>query len=79
VYGLVPFDRDGAAAEYVAVPADHCGARPMSLSHIEAAALPLPALTAQQALFATKYGLAYGTPAWLDDVVHRYGLNLLTR
>lgn len=51
VYGLVPFDRDGAAAEYVAVPADHTGAKPRSLSHVEAAALPLPALTAQQALF----------------------------
>ncbi|MDA3659895.1 NADP-dependent oxidoreductase [Mycobacterium xenopi] len=51
VYGIVPFDRDGAAAEYVAVPADHSGAKPISLSHIEAAALPLPALTAQQALF----------------------------
>ncbi|WP_375488311.1 zinc-binding dehydrogenase [uncultured Mycobacterium sp.] len=51
VYGLVPFDRDGAAAEYVAVSADHSGAKPLSLSHIEAAALPLPALAAQQALF----------------------------
>jgi quercetin dioxygenase-like cupin family protein len=24
---------------------------------------------------ARKYGLTYGTPDWLDDVVHRYGLN----
>jgi quercetin dioxygenase-like cupin family protein len=23
---------------------------------------------------AVKYGLTYGTPDWLDDVVHRYGL-----
>src|SRR5215217_1227194 len=23
---------------------------------------------------ATKYGLTYGTPAWLDDIVARYGL-----
>jgi mannose-6-phosphate isomerase-like protein (cupin superfamily) len=23
---------------------------------------------------ANKYGLTYGTPDWLDDVVHRYGL-----
>jgi NADPH:quinone reductase-like Zn-dependent oxidoreductase len=51
VYGLVPFDRDGAAADYVAVPADQAAVKPKSLSHIEAAALPLPALTAQQALF----------------------------
>lgn len=24
---------------------------------------------------AAKYGLSYGTPDWLDDVVGRYGLN----
>lgn len=51
VYGLVPFDRDGAAAEYVAVPADRIAIKPTSLSNVEAAALPLPALTAHQALF----------------------------
>src|SRR6478672_10840470 len=33
VYGLVPFDRDGAAAEYVAVPADHVAPKPSSVSH----------------------------------------------
>ena len=50
VYGLVPFDRDGAAAEYVSVPASQIATKPAHLSHVEAAALPLPALTAQQAL-----------------------------
>jgi NADPH:quinone reductase-like Zn-dependent oxidoreductase len=50
VYGLVPFDRDGAAAEYVSVPASQIAPKPAHLSHVEAAALPLPALTAQQAL-----------------------------
>jgi hypothetical protein len=24
---------------------------------------------------ADKYGLTYGTPAWMDDIVQRYGLN----
>ena len=24
---------------------------------------------------ADKYGLTYGTPAWLDDIAQRYGLN----
>ena len=24
---------------------------------------------------AVKYGLTYGSPAWMDDVAHRYGLN----
>jgi NADPH:quinone reductase-like Zn-dependent oxidoreductase len=50
VYGLVQFDHDGAAAEYVAVPAAELAAKPRSASHAEAATLPLAALTAWQAL-----------------------------
>ncbi len=50
VYGLVAFDHDGAAADYVAVPAAELAARPRSVSHTEAATLPLAALTAWQAL-----------------------------
>jgi NADPH:quinone reductase-like Zn-dependent oxidoreductase len=50
VYGLIDFDRDGAAAEFVAVPAADLAARPRTVSHTEAAALPLSALTAWQAL-----------------------------
>jgi D-arabinose 1-dehydrogenase-like Zn-dependent alcohol dehydrogenase len=50
VYGLIPFDRDGAAAEYVAVPADCLAARPTTCSHVYSAALPLAGLTAWQAL-----------------------------
>jgi NADPH:quinone reductase-like Zn-dependent oxidoreductase len=50
VYGLVPFDRDGAAAEYVSVPATSVAARPRTVSHVVAAAAVLPALTAWQAL-----------------------------
>lgn len=51
VYGMVPFDRDGAAAEFLAVPASQIAAKPRTLSAVEAAALPLAALTARQALF----------------------------
>jgi NADPH:quinone reductase-like Zn-dependent oxidoreductase len=51
VYGMVPWDRDGAAAEFVAVPVTQVAAKPSTLSAVEAAALPVPALTAQQALF----------------------------
>lgn len=51
VYGMVPFDQDGAAAEFVVVPATHVAAKPTTTTDVEAAALPLPALTAQQALF----------------------------
>ena len=50
VFGMVPFDRDGAAAEYVAVPPEFLAGKPASLSHVEAAALPLAGLTAWQAL-----------------------------
>ncbi|MGW2764208.1 alcohol dehydrogenase catalytic domain-containing protein [Streptomyces sp. NPDC001275] len=46
VYGLIPFLRDGAAAEYVAVPAGILAAKPAGLDHRSAAAVPLPALTA---------------------------------
>lgn len=50
VYGLIPFTRDGAAAEYVAVPAAVLAAKPATVDHDHAAALPLSALTAWQAL-----------------------------
>jgi len=49
VYGLVPFDSDGAAADYVAVRARDLAPKPVTLDHIRAAALPLSALTAWQA------------------------------
>jgi NADPH:quinone reductase-like Zn-dependent oxidoreductase len=50
VYGLIGFDRPGAAAEYVTVPAVHLAAKPATLDHTAAAAVPLAALTAWQAL-----------------------------
>jgi NADPH:quinone reductase-like Zn-dependent oxidoreductase len=51
VYGLLSFDRDGAAAEYVATAADLLAPKPPTLDHIQSAALPLAALSAWQALF----------------------------
>ena len=51
VYALTPFDRDGVAAEYAAVAATLLAPKPASLSHVESAAVPLPALTAWQGLF----------------------------
>ena len=50
VYGLIDFDRDGAAAQYVTLPAADLAARPRSISHVDTATLPLAALTAWQAL-----------------------------
>jgi NADPH:quinone reductase-like Zn-dependent oxidoreductase len=52
VYALTPFDRDGVAAEYAAVPAATLAPKPATLSHVESAAVPLPALSAWQGLFA---------------------------
>jgi NADPH:quinone reductase-like Zn-dependent oxidoreductase len=51
VYGLTDFFRDGGAAEYVAVRATELAPKPHSLDHASAAATPLSALTAWQALF----------------------------
>jgi NADPH:quinone reductase-like Zn-dependent oxidoreductase len=50
VYGLIRFDRDGGAAEYVTVPVADLAMRPKTVSHIVSAALPLAGLTAWQAL-----------------------------
>jgi NADPH:quinone reductase-like Zn-dependent oxidoreductase len=50
VYGLVGFDRPGAAAEYVTAPAADLAPKPSSVDHVQAAAVPLGALTAWQAL-----------------------------
>ncbi|MBV9772561.1 MAG: NADP-dependent oxidoreductase [Gemmatimonadetes bacterium] len=60
VYGMIRFPEIGAAyAEYATAPAAHLARKPASLSHEEAAALPLVALTAWQALFDTA-GLSAG-------------------
>jgi NADPH:quinone reductase-like Zn-dependent oxidoreductase len=51
VYGLASFCRDGSAAEYVAVRAADLAPKPGSLNHVEAASVPLAALTVWQAFF----------------------------
>ena len=50
VFALIDFYRDGAAAEYVTVPAADIALRPRSVSHVASGASPLAALTAWQAL-----------------------------
>lgn len=50
VYALVGFDRPGAAADYVTVPAADLAAKPAAIDHVAAAAIPLGGLTAWQAL-----------------------------
>lgn len=51
VFGYTDVRRDGANAEYVAVRADELAPKPVTLTHVQAAAIPLSALTAWQALF----------------------------
>lgn len=51
VFGLTGFERDGAAAEQVTVPAHLLASKPNTLTHVEAAALPLAGLSAWQGLF----------------------------
>jgi NADPH:quinone reductase-like Zn-dependent oxidoreductase len=50
VFGLTPFDRDGVAADQALVPVEVLAAKPPSLSHLQAAALPMAGLSAWQAL-----------------------------
>src|SRR5712692_10437300 len=44
IFALIGFDRPGAAAEYVTVPARDVTPKPGNLTHVEAAAVPLGAL-----------------------------------
>ncbi|NIY62399.1 alcohol dehydrogenase zinc-binding domain-containing protein [Streptomyces malaysiensis] len=54
VYGMPWFPRAaGAYAEFVTAPSRHFARKPASVGHIEAASLPLAALTAWQALVDT--------------------------
>ena len=51
VYGLIDITRDGAYAEYAAADASHLAYKPESQDHVRAAALPIAALTAWEAIF----------------------------
>ena len=51
VFGLISAYRDGAAAEFIAVEARDVAAKPKTLDHVQAAAVPQAGLTSWQALF----------------------------
>ena len=51
-YRILGLPDNGTYAQFVKVPADHVHPKPSHLSHEEAAALPLGALTAYRALFS---------------------------
>jgi NADPH:quinone reductase-like Zn-dependent oxidoreductase len=83
VYGLIRFDRDGAAAEFVTVAAQDLAPKPATATHIEAAAVPLAALTAWQALFdhasltaghdVLVHGGAGGVGVFAVQLAHEFG------
>ncbi|WP_282693319.1 NADP-dependent oxidoreductase [Streptomyces sp. CC208A] len=64
VYGMLPLPYGGAYQELAVLPASAVAPRPARLSHAEAAAVPLAALTAWQALEAA------GTGPGLRVLVH---------
>jgi NADPH:quinone reductase-like Zn-dependent oxidoreductase len=51
VFALSPFDRDGAAAEYMVIQKEFLAPKPKTLDHLQSASIPLAALTAWQGLF----------------------------
>jgi len=51
VFALTPFDRDGVAAEFAAMPATVLAQKPQAVDHVQAAAVPMASLTAWQGLF----------------------------
>jgi NADPH:quinone reductase-like Zn-dependent oxidoreductase len=51
VYALTAFDRDGSEAEYMIALSSELAPKPRTLDYVQAAAVPLTALTAWQALF----------------------------
>jgi NADPH:quinone reductase-like Zn-dependent oxidoreductase len=88
VFALTDFFRDGAAAEYVAVHAADLAPKPSNLTHTEAAAVPLAALTAWQALFEHAnvargqrvliHGGAGGVGTYALQLAHRAGAHVIT-
>lgn len=53
VYSRPDIRRQGTYAEFVVVRADELAAKPATISHVEAASLPLVSITAWEALFTT--------------------------
>jgi len=51
IYAMLPLNRSGGYAQFAIVPAGNAVTKPRSISDIDAAAVPLAALTAWQALF----------------------------
>jgi NADPH:quinone reductase-like Zn-dependent oxidoreductase len=65
VYGMLDFRRNGSYAEYVVAGTRELARKPRSIDHVQAAAVPLAALTAWQALFEVG-----GLAPWHTVLIH---------
>jgi NADPH:quinone reductase-like Zn-dependent oxidoreductase len=73
VYGLTAFDRDGSLAEYAIALPSELAPLPSSLDYVHAAAVPLGALTAWQAL-CDHAGLAAGQTLLVHSAASAVGI-----
>jgi NADPH:quinone reductase-like Zn-dependent oxidoreductase len=88
VFTLAEFPRDGAAAEYIAIPAANLAPKPSTVDHIHSAALTLSGLTAWQALFTHGnlqpgqrvliHGGAGGVGVFAVQLAHWNGAHVIT-
>src|SRR5690242_17634264 len=87
VYALTDFLRDGAQAEYTIALPTELAPKPHSLDHVQAAAVPLSALTAWQALFEHAklsagqtilvHGASGGVGIFVVQLAHWIGANVI--
>ncbi|MGH3010589.1 MAG: NADP-dependent oxidoreductase [Gaiellaceae bacterium] len=87
VYALADFERDGAAADYAVVAAGLLAPKPQALTHVESAAVPLPALSAWQGLFdhgeltvgerVLIHGAAGGVGSFAVQLAHHRGAHVI--
>ena len=87
VYALTAFDRDGVAAEYAVVPSELLAPKPKTLEPVEAATIPMPALTAWQGLFehgrlepgqrVVVHGAVGGVGAHAMQIARRHGAHVV--
>ncbi|HVM61723.1 MAG TPA: NADP-dependent oxidoreductase [Verrucomicrobiae bacterium] len=88
VYGLNGWDQDGAEAEYVLVSSTGLAPKPRSISHAEAAVVPISALTAWQALVDRAHivkgqrvlihGGAGGVGSFAIQIARNHGAHVIT-
>ena len=87
VFAMLGYGRDGAAAEYTIALPGEIAPQPRTLDHVHAAAVPLSALTAWQALFehagvvsgqqVLVHGAAGGVGTYVVQLAHWAGARVL--